>query len=72
MPPKKALSNAAITRLSWASLVEQCELWGVPVSAGQLDLEVRAALVRKVADNQVGHEARKCCGLPDGCGFCTS
>ena len=56
MPPKKALSNAAITRLSWPALVEQCEHWGAPLVQGQLDFEARAALARKVADSQTGQE----------------
>ena len=48
MPPKKALTCSQIVRLSQVALADTCQTWEVKCSAHALDLEIRAALARRM------------------------
>ena len=52
MAPKTAHSAAQCVRLGVGALHAQCAAWGVPCTPGQLDIELRAALARRIHEEQ--------------------
>ena len=63
MAPKKAYSAAQCVRLSVGALHEQCIAWGVPCKPGQLDIEIRASLARRIHEEQADKPQLLICRL---------